>query len=355
MTATLSEVTDAYRYGELAPLGCAACQRTFLGPNAGALCPLCGGGTLAPQSARVHVAPPELVVPFGLGRQSLRAALERHLDGQRWPTRDMTLDLLDSRVEQVWWPIWLFDAACTGSFDAEVGFDMTVRSTEESFEDGSWSTRQVERQRVRWEPRLGTVNRSYHNAPVVALGEHAAMVDRLGDFPLGAARPPSSAPSSWILLPDRGPTEVWPEAVDALVHAVADEVAAAVDAPHVRGATVVADWSGVNATWALLPVYVTWYVDDKGKRRVWWVHGGTGRVWGPRLRATRTAWLVALPIVLIGLLTLGFAAFVALIGVVMWILLPVALLIGLVAVAIMALGLWPVFWVRRHNHRELAR
>lgn len=327
--------------------GCADCRRAWVRAT-GPRCPLCGGA-LEPQPARTW--PAELAVSFGISDDRVADALRRFVAGVWFPTRELDAGVLAPRAVAVWWPVWLVDARCEGRFEAEVGFDYAVRSSEEVLEAGRWTSREVMRSRTRWEPRIGTVSRRYDNVPAHAVSHQDELERRLGGFAVDRAGP-IDAPDGWVLLPDRTPDEAWPQAADQLVHRVADDVRDAVEAAHVRGVTVDADWTDRRFTWLLLPLWVTWYQDEEGTRRAVWIHGETGRAWGPRMASRKRAlgWSVGVATVATGVLLL--AGFLAALGLALLFLLPVAAVLALVAVGLYVAALWPPLYVWRHNARE---
>lgn len=345
--------------GDLHPVGCPACERVFLAPTGGAgtCCPGCGVAKVAPRPALVREAMPELIVPFQASREDLIPALRTFLRGVWFPTGDMTAENLSKRAIPVWWPVWLVDAGCLAAFNAEVGFNYQVKSSDEILEGGAWKTREVLRTKIRWEPRTGAIARRYDNVVARALGEHEQIGERVGAYDHGRAVQftVDKLAGAWVQLPDVSPDEAWPAAEQGFVAAAAAEIAEAVAAEHVRGVTLQgATFDEVNWTWLLLPLYATWYTDDSGVRRVVAFHGETGKAHGVRLASVTRGFIWSTVLALIGTAILVGAGVIGLIGLVLLPLLVVALVVAALGGVFYLAALWPPFRAWSHNRAELA-
>lgn len=335
----------------LRPFGCGACERGFLVAARPDACPLCGSDRLEPRDARVREVPPELQVDFAVSPDALVGRLGGFVRAPWFRVSDLRADRLAERAVEVHVPVWLVDATCEGAFEAEIGADYEVRSSDEVLEGGRWTTREVTRTRIRWSPAVGRVSRRYDNVDVPALAEHASIVRRLGGWPTDGAVPATGRPST-IVLPDRDPDEAWPDALDQLAHRVGDDVRRAVAADHVRGVVVRAEWTEREHTWMLLPMYATWYIDGSGQRCAVWIHGVTGQAWGPRRASMRKALGCGAVLATLATGVLAAAGVTLVIGLVVPVLLLVALVLGVLAVPLFVLALWPPLHVWAHNRRE---
>ncbi len=339
------------------PVGCPKCKRAFLVPQGavGKPCPICAEAALSPQNVVMRDAEPEQVVPFGASRQDLKPKLAEFAS-VRFVTGDLTADNLVERAVPVWWPVWLVDATCEGSFKAEVGFDYEVKSTEEVLDGGTWRSREVMRDKIRWEPRQGAVSRRYDNVPAEALTEHDARKKAIGgyDYRKAVDYTQDKLADAWVQLPDVPPDEAWPDAEAGIAKKVGQDVRQAIDVRHVRGVTVSADYPDVNYTWMLLPMYASWYVDSGGVRRPVLFHGETGQVYGKRMASVTKGlvWGAVIGTFATGLLLL--AGFVGLVGIVLLPLLAVAAVLGALSLPFFALALWPPLSAWSHNRRETA-
>jgi hypothetical protein len=354
--SALVRLDEGAGFGEgLKPCGCAACQRAFFAPQdrIGQPCPWCAGAPLVPQPAMVREAPPERIVPFSSGRRDLMPALTRFC-AVRLRTSDLTAEHLAERATAIWFPMWLVDATGVGTWSAEVGFDYQVQSHEEQLQGGSWRTVEVMRTQIRWEPRLGSVERAYANVPTPALTEHAALIEALGRYDLDRSVDftPDKVAGGLLRLPDVHPADAWPEAEDALGHAVAEDCAKAAGAQHVRNVHATVSWEEPHWTWMLLPVYASWYADDAGEKHVVYVNGQTGLVVGPTYASMRKAWLWAAILGGLGVASTVGAGLLAIVGLAIWPLLAVAAIVGVIAAAFFLAALAPPLWVWSHNRAQ---
>ena len=180
---------------ELTAVHCAHCGEAHLVPErtlggsaeSAALprCPVCLRGPVARQPAYLRPEPPEQVLPYAITEQKLAYLLERWARGIRFRPADLRPGALAQRAWRYFVPLWLVDGRVEGTWRADVGFDYQVVSYQDRYSDGmGWDSQAVKESRVRWEPRLGRINRSYENLPVPALEDHHSLMNRLGDFDL---------------------------------------------------------------------------------------------------------------------------------------------------------------------------
>lgn len=278
-------------------LACTTCNGTFLQPQNGTatllesadLCPYCGAaglseiGTEAEQS--LHLQPPELLLPFAVAQNTLQENLTRFARQTWFAPADLTPANLAARLQPIYVPMWLVDAQVQARWQAEVGFNYQVVSHKESYQNGQWRTQQVQETRVRWEPRVGALQRPYANQIAPALEEFAVLERTLGKYRLeGQIRPfqPADLPNALAYLPNRPPEDAWPEAQAALKDAAAEECRLAAAANHIREFRWQPQFANQTWTQLLLPLYTSYYQDDEGVARLVYVQGQTGLVRGQR-------------------------------------------------------------------------
>jgi hypothetical protein len=287
-------------------------------------CPHCFQASLTPLDLppealvdhTAYIQPPELSLPFGLSNSDLAAGIERFSRGIPFHPTDLTPNILSSRLNRVYLPLWLVDAEVQASWQAEAGFDYEVVSHQDRFDDraGGWTSQQIKERRVRWEPRLGCLRRTYSNIPAPALEKETLLKQNLGQYRLGSAQPydPQAASQASVRLPDRAPSDAWSEAVPALQAAASEECRVASGADHIRGFRWSPEFCSQNWTMLLQPVYTTYYLDDDHVPQPVWVNGASGEISGQRrasLKRGRQAALVILGIALvIFLLSLALSA-----------------------------------------------
>lgn len=347
----------------------AACERCgwgYLVP-AGARprnCPHCFATSLSPVDKRIEpgqqnfdrVRPPELYLPFSVSEPELAQGIQSFSRGIPFAPPDLNPGNLANRLQRLYLPLWLVDADVQANWQSEAGFDYQVVSHQDRYDDqrAGWVSQEVKEGRVRWEPRLGSLKRSYGNVPAPALEEEPRLRRSLGDWSLQKSQPyrPEAAAGSIIRLPDRVPGDAWREAFPAIQAAAGEECRQAARADHQREFRWTPQFLSQNWTLLLRPVYTTFYLDDEGIQQAVLIHGQSGRVSGQRRasskRAQRAAWIVlgaALVIFLASLaLSVASAVFPPL--------LPIGGF-GFLFSLLVALGaVFPVFQVWQFNRSE---
>ena len=333
---------------------CPVCDWTYLLPAAARLprCPHCFGAELEPVAEEVmqlpYVSPPELVLPFEVRPEELSQQVLRFAEGIPYPPEDLNPQALQSRLQPVYLPAWLVDVDAVAHWQAEVGFDYEVLSHQEQYSDaGSWRSREVKETRIRWEPRVGRMQRHYDNLPAPALERAAELTRDLGSYRVETARPfsPNVVEHGLVRLPDRLADDAWRDAEPLLQTAAADECRQAARAEHVRDFRWAPQLQGRHWTLLLQPLYTTFYHDDAGQPQPVLIHGQTGKLSGVRRASLKRAQRIALilggiaaAILLLSLVALVASvvlpplAVVGAIGIVLGIILGGAALIPLVRV-----------------------
>lgn len=351
---------------------CAACGAAFRARSADhPTCPLCGSPRLEP-SEGLGTAP-ERLIPFALAPSGLQAALAPFC-AVRFASPDLRPDRLAERAKPLWWPMWLVDLTCEGTFEAEVGTDVAVQSSDEVLSGGRWQTVERVRNKIRWEPRGGTLHRRYADLPTPALAVHARRWEALGPYEVSASVPalPAHVGAAWIQEADRSIEDEWVHASEGLNQRIAEDLRRAAPAEHVRSLAVDAAHRDRVDTWLLLPLYATHYVDAAGVRHAVLIHGVSGRAWGRRMKSMRRglgwgATLVGTACALVlaaGVLGIGALPLLALadvkelaaLGLVAGFgALALALILGALSLPLFVAALWPPLSVRAHNAREALR
>jgi hypothetical protein len=312
------------------------------------LCPFCFQGPVTPQPAYLREEPPEQVLPYGVSERKLADILNRWAQGIWFRPAEMKAPTLAQRARRYLIPLWLVDGQAAAAWRADVGFDYQAVSYQDRYSDGrGWSSQEMTEGRVRWEPRVGRLNRTYENLVAPALDGHRALMDRLGDFDLGqrADYSPEAVSGAAVRIPTLEPEAAWPGAEAAFVRAAREECRQAAGADHIRDFTLEAEYSALNWTQLLLPAYVTWYREGE---RVWPViiNGRSGRVSGARRASARKANTTSLILGGIALVLFVVGGLLALLGAALppvsavgAVLLIVGLLLAVLA-PVPAIGVW---------------
>ncbi len=355
-SAILDKVQSAWGL-ELQPAGCRTCRQAFLIDPAqlGQPCPNCAQGVLESQPVRLRTEPPELLLPFQRQVSSLVPAVEKFVKEVWLRPADFTASNLLKRARPLWQPMWLVDSSLNGTWQAESGFDYQVKSSQDYYSGSSWQSREVIETRVRWEPRLGQIQRRYHNIAAPATSDHAAREKILGSYSLEQTRVYDAAllGSGLIRVPDEPPESAWPAARAALDDKAGQECCQASGAQHTRSLKLQVEYQYPHWTLLLLPMYTSYYLDDEGCRRPVWIHGQSGQINGVRVASQSAGWKWAAILGGIGLVLLILSLILGAAGVVFPPLAPIAILLAVVAflfgIAAIIPAVWPWQWNQRHK------
>lgn len=306
----------------------------------------------APQ-AEPHI--PELIIPFVLTPAAISTALDQACRSVPYPPRDMKPALLAGRLRQVYLPEWLVDFRVVADWQIEAGFNYEVVSHQDHYAGGGWQSRQVKEDRVRWEPRLGRLDRSYANIPGPAIDRDTGLVNYIGEFDPLQSRPfeiPALGPA-YVRLPNRSHSDAWPDIAARSQTIASEEVRRAAKADRQRHFSWRPEFSGHAWTLLLQPVYSTFYTDDEGQRRPIWINGQTGRFSSLRrasmpraLRSSAIFLAVAVLIFIIGIILTAMSALAPP-------LLVAAILAWTAALVFAILAVIPIarVWIFNHSQR----
>jgi len=287
------QAIEAWGYA-MAAAACPACKSTFVVPPDAhnQICPVCFSSNLAGQPDPRIGGTPELALPFAIDRQRTGSLVENWLKGLWLRPADLSVQALISRLTASFSPMWLVDGTVTGCWQAQVGFDYQVASSKEDFDNGQWITHKVTETRIRWEPRSGTVQRSYNNLAVPAMETHAQIMSGLGRFPIeqAVAYTPEIARNVPVRLPDLSTGKAWPQAKIRFDAAACQECQAAAGAQHVDHFSIEADYPQPHWTLLLLPILSSYYRDDDGKITPVWINGRTGQIFGALKASQKAGW-----------------------------------------------------------------
>lgn len=340
----------------LQPAGCPVCQQAFLVSSVlfGKPCPNCARGILEKQPAVLTQQPPELLVPFEVQLQSLQPIFQEFVKPVWFRPNDLNPENLVGRCIPVYLPMWLVDCTVLAGWQAEVGFDYQVKTTQESFHGGRWITHEKLENRIRYEPRAGKLHRHYHNIPSPALSDHDRLMQRTGRYDLQKAVPfqADRVEKAALRVPDVTPEGAWPVAREKAEDRAARDCSKAAGGQHIRNTVLQADYDDLNWTQLFLPLFVTYYTADDGKQVPITVNGQTGTISGVRKASQRKGWQWAgiLAGTAVGLLVLGLLSFAA-----ATLLPPLTILGGVLvffAFLLLAAAVIPAVWPWQWNSKQ---
>lgn len=319
-----------------------------------ALCPACFEARLETQPTINRPEPPEMLIDFKISPTQVKAGFQTWLKGVWLRPKELQPEVLSQRLTRTFIPMWLVDGTVTGTWQAEMGYDYQVESSQEIYRSGTWTTRKLTETRIRWEPRTGTAKRTYQNLSVPALEEHTRLIKGLGKFTLESASKYSPEPlnTASVRIPSLLPDEAWPLAKSNFDRLVAQDCQMAANAQHVDDVNIQADYQDLNWTQLLMPVYTTAYRDENGKVYPILIHGQTGNIFGIKRASQVQARIWSLSLVVVALicfiLGLSFAAATTLLplfGVFSLLLFGAAFLVGITAPL-------PAFWAWNFNRSK---
>jgi hypothetical protein len=336
---------------------CPSCKSTFLLPAeaAGTIgCPACFSAALAPHADYPLTVVPELALPFGVDRPRSEALLTAWA-GSVW-LRPPELDgrALAVRMARVFIPMWLVDGKVIGSWQAQAGYEYQVASSRDAYNNGQWTSREVRETRLRWEPRMGTIQRAYENLAVPAMEAHGRLAPLAGAFPIERSNLYNAGllQGAAVLLPDIPPESAMPLAKIQLDQAAGRDCQAATGAAKVEQVGLRCDYQELNWTLLLMPIYTSYYREENGTLHPVVINGATGQVSGVRRASQAKAWRSTGILAAIGV-ALILAALV--IGLLAAVLPPVVALSGLLFVLGAGLTIAspaPAIWAWTFNRRE---
>jgi hypothetical protein len=316
-----------------------------------ALCPACFRSRLESQPALIRPEPPELLVDYVLTPAQVRERFNTWLKGVWLRPKELDPAILTHRLTRTFVPMWLVDGQVRGHWQAQMGYDYEVASSQEVYRSGGWTTRKLTETRIRWEPRAGTAERVYQNLSVPALEEHAHLTRGLGKFNLknAAGFSPDFLEGSSVRVPSLLPEAAWPLAKAGLDQLAAQDCQTAAEAQHVDEFSISAEYQDLHWTQLLLPVYTTAYRDEEGKTHTILVHGQSGKISGCRRASQRLArnwsWglmAVALTCFVFGLLFAAGTALLPVLGAISLLFFGASLFVGILAPI-------PAFWAWNFN------
>ncbi len=312
------------------------------------ICPACYSSCLEPQPTVIRPEPPELLLDFVMTHVQIKGHLKDWLQGVWLHPKELSPEKLAQRLSRTFIPLWLIDGKVCGTWQAQMGFDYQVASSQEVFRNGVWETRKRTETRIRWEPRTGTIDRTFRNLSIPALEEYNKLKRDLGRFKIKTASSysPAFLEDASVRVPDLLPETAWPFAKSGFDLLAARDCQNASGGQHVDEFTLKAGYKDQIWTQLLLPVYTTAYQDDSGRLHPILINGQNGKIFGTKRASQRLAGYWSLGLGLVGLvcffLGLLFAAgtvFLPLLAAFSFVSFASALFIGIMA-PIPALWAW---------------
>ena len=307
---------------------CEGCDWRYLlakvgdGPGRLSHCPHCYQAVLTELDGELEPLPsdqpPELVLPFAVSEADIKTRIQAFAADIPSAPTDLNPATLLLRLQKLYLPRWLVDSRVQALWQADLGFNYQVVSHQDHFDQNQneWASQEVRETRIRWEPRVGRLRRSYQNISAPAIEDEAEIRQRLGDYDLQPARPyqADDLGDAMVRLPNRLPDDAWGEAESAFLAEAAQECRRAAAGDHIRQFRWSAQFEGRNWTQLLLPVYTTYYLDDDRQPQFVLLHGQSGRINGLRRASMKRAKRTALKIATVAGAIFLFSGLIALLG-----------------------------------------
>lgn len=281
---------------DLVTIVCNACGWSYLTTDTSTrLCPNCSQGQLEQFEADAEhlrtLVPPEFILQYRIGQEQMKRVIQQFAKGIPLPPSDLSAETISERIQRVFLPVWMLDGRVLAQWQAEVGYHYQVESHKSNYQSGQWRTQKVHKTRIEWEERIGQLEREYANINAPALSEHKQLMRQLGHYDLNQAEAYSieALRRALIRLPDRSTEDAFPDAQEKFRLRASDDIQQATEAETVRNLTWQAQYQNLNWSQLLLPVYMSYYQDDEGKRRVVFVNGFSGQPSGERRGSMKRA------------------------------------------------------------------
>ena len=322
-----------------------------------ALCPHCCRVSLVevkePGDGLPYSRPPELLLPFSASDQQVAENIRQFASNIWFAPSDLSPRNLGLRLQRIFLPMWLVDSELQAIWQAEAGFNYEAISHRDSFDQnkGGWVSARITETRIRWEPRLGRLQRSYMNVVAPALEEHFELQRKLGAYDLKDGRPyqATAINEAFIRLPNRPPADAWPDAKPAFQNQAVEECRRACQGDHLRDFRWKPEYYNQNWTLLLLPMYATHYLDDDQTPQPLLIHGRLGQVSGPRRASMKRAKKVSFYILAAAVTLFFLSLIIALISRSVPPLYLAAVLGLVIAIVLGLAGLVPIFFAWQFN------
>ena len=333
---------------------CEKCDWVYLAEtsNTAVACPHCYQAKLTVLEADdiPKVYPPELVAEFILPVENVRKQLDQFAASITLAPTDLKTDNLMTRLRQMYVPIWLVDSSVRSIWQAEMGYNYKVVSHQEQYTGNQWQTFEQTETKVRWEQRLGKLNRRYHNITAPALEEHTILAKKMGSFDLKGDAvkkyQPQYIEKILVRVPNRDTADAWSDAQPRFQENAIQECQKAGAGDHIRQFQWSPDFTDQNWTQLLLPLYSTCYYDDDHVARPILLNGRTGQIDGIKRASMRRAKKITRNLALL-------AGLFFIIALALFFYRPgFAILLGMLTIALGIGAITPIAIVSQFNRRQ---
>lgn len=234
----------------------------------------------------------KLVLDFTVTPETLSERILQFKRGIPFAPTDLEPNQLQTRLQQVYLPLWLVDSQVQATWETEVGFNYDIVTHKDSYhEKRGWSSEQITKTRIEWEKRLGTLARAYNKIATSAFQKPGELKPLLKNYDLTTKQPYTSQviASGFVCLPTISQNKAWPHAAQVIGQTAIEECQKASRADHIRDFTWQPTYHNRQWTLLLLPLYSSYYFDDEQQRQPVLLHGQSGLISGKRRASMQRA------------------------------------------------------------------
>jgi DNA-directed RNA polymerase subunit RPC12/RpoP len=264
-------------------LCCAKCGASSNSDDLAKACQFCGSPLVATADADEQI-PPEAVLPFGVDRNGVRAALRSWVRSRRFAPRTFRSVSEAESLVGTYMPHWTYDAETASDYWGERGDHYWETETYTENVNGQQVTQTRQVQRTNWYAVSGRVERSFDDVVVRGTGRVAdAHQDKLEPWPLGdaVAYQPEYLAGYAALRYDVEPEDGLDVAKQQMAAVIDRDCRADIGGDEQRVRSVDTQYADITYKLLLLPVWVVCYL-YAGRTWQVLVNGRTAEVIGDR-------------------------------------------------------------------------
>lgn len=264
-------------------LTCQKCGATTQSEELSRSCPFCGAPVVVRPDPDLLI-PPEAVLPFGLDRAAMRAALRGWVRTRHFAPSKLKKVSEAESTTGLYLPHWTFDAGTVSQYQGQRGEYYWVTETYTVTVNGQTQTRTRQVRRTRWWPASGTVSRAFDD--VLVPGTTAVDSERLADvapWPMEGIQPyaPGYLSGFRTVRYDVEPEVGLAAAKEQMGTVIVDDCRRDIGGDEQRVFSVRTQYDDVSFKLVLLPVWSAVYL-FRGRSWHVMINGCTGEVHGER-------------------------------------------------------------------------
>ena len=255
-------------------------------------CPFCASNKVNIGRASADILRPKYIIPFKINQEYIQSHTREWLGKGWFHPPELASNAMIHKFKGIYLPFWTFDAQLDAKWQAQVGYERTVR-------DREGNTRTV----IDWRWENGKVSLHYDDLPQTGTNKVSSFIlEKLLPFQMQDLTPYSpdylagwQAQNYNIAL-----TDAWLTAKDKMRSQAQTTCRSQIHSSHIRNFSVTIDFSDEAWRYILLPVYLAAYKHENRVFQVM-VNGQTGTVAGQKPVAWWKIWVAIVAMLLPGL------------------------------------------------------